>query len=202
MERKSIRKSAVLTVAALVAAVVPTAMAHPFRIDQASEGNPFGGYGISAETGNTIGQEFTPTFSALDVVEIGLGPRDPSNFGMRVNIRAGGLDGPVVGTSLPAVIQGGPVPVAVFHMDFASPVPLTPGNLYVIQPILDPTSGPVAFPFLDPGPYLGGRAIIHDVTRDDIDMLFRTGLSVPEPATFALLMFSAPALLLSRQRQR
>lgn len=198
MRRKSTLSEVVATVAALTAVATTNVSAHPFRVDQASEGLPFGGYGIDATTGNTIGQEFTPTFSALDVVEIGLGPRDPSNFHLRVNIRAGSLDGPVVGTSLPAIVQGAPPTIPVFHFDFASRVPLVPGNLYVIQPILDLPSGPVGFPFLDPAPYAGGRPFIHTQFRDDIDMIFRTGLTVPEPATASL--FATCAIVLLRRR--
>ena len=185
--------AAIMALAALPAG--PTT-AHSFAVDQEAAGLPFGGYGIDASKGNTIGQEFRPTLSALDVVEIGLGPRDPNSFRLRVNIRDGALDGPVLGTSGLAVVQGGAPPMLpFFHFDFPSRVPLTPGNLYVIQPILDPPSGAVGFPFLNPGPYADGRAIIYGQIREDIDMLFRTGLSVPEPATatlFAICVMLAP----------
>jgi hypothetical protein len=183
----------------LAACLIGDVIAHPFQVDQASEGLPFGGFGISAESGDTIGQEFTPTFSALDVVEIGLGPRDPNSFGLKVNIRADSLAGPILGTSLQAAVQGAPPALPVFHFDFASPVPLVPGNVYVIQPILVQPTAPVGFSFLDPPPYAGGRAIIHGVIRDDIDMIFRTGLTVPEPATISMCSLVV-ALLLRRRR--
>jgi hypothetical protein len=194
----SAKLSAAVAGLILLACAATRSAAHPFQIDQGSDGSPFGGFGIDATTGNTIGQEFTPTFNALDVVEIGLGPRDPNSFGLKVNIRAGSLAGPIVGTSLQAVVQGAPPAPPVFHFDFASPVPLVPGNLYVIQPILVQPTAPVGFSFLDPPPYAGGRAIIHGVIRDDVDMIFRTGLTVPEPS--ALMLCAIGAALLLRRR--
>jgi hypothetical protein len=178
---------------ALVACFVGHAAAQSFLIDQASEGPPSTGFGISP--GDAFGQEFTPTASALDVVEIGLGPHDPNAIGLRVNIRAGALDGAILGTSQLAVVQGAPPTLAVFHFDFASPVPLVPGNLYVLQPILEPGSATVGLPFLDPGPYAGGRAIIHGAVRSDLDLVFRTGLTVPEPAAAGLLMGGLASVL-------
>ena len=174
-------------------ALAACAAAHPFVVDQASEGPPTSGFGISP--GDAFGQEFTPTASALDVVEFGGGPHDPNSIGLRVNIRAGALDGPILGTSQLAIVQGAPPMLPVFHFDFASPVPLVPGNLYVLQPILEPGSATVGLPFLEPGPYAGGRAIIHGTVRSDIDMIFRTGLTVPEPAAAGLLMGGLASLL-------
>jgi hypothetical protein len=185
----------------LLSCIASHAAAHPFQIDQASEGNPFGGFAIDATTGNVIGQEFTPTFSALDVVEIGLGPHSPDDFGVRVNIRAGTIDGPILGTSLLGVLPGPPPTPPFVHFDFAAPVPLVPGNLYVIQPILAPGSAAVGLPFLDTPPYAGGRALVFGQVREDIDLLFREGLTVPEPASCILIGVSC-ALAEMRLRRR
>jgi hypothetical protein len=202
MQRNLIMRSwsvAFLAYAALSAASVA---AKQFVVDQASEGNPFGFYGIDVQTGDTIGQEFTPTASALDVVEIGLGPHTRDSLGVKVNIRAGALDGPIVGTSLLATTPSVPLPAPSYHFDFPAPVPLVPGNLYVIQPFLVQPTAPVAFAFLDPPPYAGGRPFIHTQFRDDIDMVFRTGLTVPEPGTATLLLFSAMTLPATARRRK
>lgn len=196
---RSLSLSAPIASLALVACFVCHATAHPFQVDQASEGPPASGFGISP--GDAFGQEFTPTASALDVVEFGGGPHDPNSLNLRVNIRAGALDGAILGTSQVAIVQAAPPMLPVFHFDFASPVGLVPGNLYVLEPILEPGSATVGLPFLEPGPYAGGRAIIHGSVRSDIDMVFRTGLSVPEPAT-ALLLGSLASLLATTTRTR
>jgi MYXO-CTERM domain-containing protein len=186
---------------ALVACFVGRATAHPFQVDQASEGPPSGGFGISP--GDAFGQEFTPTATALDVVEFGGGPHDPNSLSLRVNIRAGALDGPILGTSQIAIVQGAPPMLPVFHFDFASPVPLVAGSLYVLQPVLEPGSATVGLPFLDPGPYAGGRAIIHGAVRGDLDLVFRTGLTVPEPAAgTALTILAVGAAAFVRRRRR
>ena len=182
-----------ITSLTLVACFVGRANAHPYQVDQASDGPPASGFGLVP--GDAFGQEFTPTASALDVAEIGLGPHDPNALSLRVNIRAGALDGPILGTSHVAVVQGAPPMLPVFHFDFASPVPLVPGSLYVLQPILDPGSATVGLPFLEPGPYAGGRAIIHGTVRSEIDLVFRTGLTVPEPAAVGLLVGGLASLL-------
>jgi hypothetical protein len=178
----------------VTACCASVAVAHPFQIDQISEGNPFGSYGIDVQTGDTIGQEFTPTASALDVVEIGLGPHTPGSVGVRVNIRQGSLSGAIVGTSLLATIPTTPQPAPKYHFDFASPVPLVPGKVYVIQPVLAPPNVQLAFAYLDSPLYAGGRAIVHGAIRDDVDMVFRTGLSIPEPSAAVLGLVGASAL--------
>ena len=187
----------IVSVLVIVTFSAAQAAAHPFAVDQSSEGPPSGGFGISP--GDAFGQEFTPTASALDVVEIGGGPHDPNSLSLRVNIRAGALDGPILGTSQVAIVQeGSPLMLPVFHFDFASPVPLVPGNLYVLQPIVEPGSVTIGLSFLDPGPYASGRAIVHGTVRSDIDMVFRTGLTVPEPNSAMLCLIGASLLL--RQR--
>ncbi len=199
MKRNVITSSLIVAIVALTP-LAATQAAHPFAVDQASEGNPFGGYGIDVQTDDTIGQEFTPTFSALDVVEIGLGPHDRNSLGVKVNIRVASVDGPIIDTSLLATTPPLPVLPPYYHFDFASRVPLVPGNLYVIQPFLVQPSAPVAFAFLDPGPYVGGRPIIHGVVRNDIDMVFRTGLTVPEPPAFVHVAGAVAGILAAAQR--
>ena len=127
-----------------------------------------------------LGQEFTPSLSGLDIVEIMIGPRDPSAVAV-VNVRKDSITGPLVGTSLPGTF--GPT---VIHFDFATLVLLVPGDRYVIEPIIVSGLG-YGLVFSATDTYPGGRALEFGSPVPGHDMVFREGLSVPEPATFSLL---------------
>lgn len=137
--------------------------------------------GINASGGVT--QEFTPTadnISAVDVFLTGDGTAPP--IPLTINIRAGSVGGPVIGTStviLPAGIAADASNPYVLHVDFASPIALTPGGLYSVQ--IDPDGGfyGVAASFGDA--YPGGAGYQGTFTCCGIDWGFRTYSSEPEP---------------------
>ncbi len=132
-------------------------------------------------------QEFTPTFSSLDVVELHLA-NSPVSGGeniaaeFQVNIRSGQLDGPVIGTSstvsIPKGFDSGSDGLAQFI--FASPVPLVPENLFIIDLVV--VSGGEANPAIGSssgdGGYPDGRRFINGISTptDFSDVIFQTGL--------------------------
>jgi hypothetical protein len=149
--------------------------AQPFLVDQRNDNFPItGGFGFGA---SPLGQEFTPTFKALDVVEILIGPRDPTSVGL-VNIRIGSIDGPIIGTSLPSTIDGD-----IMRFDFSSLVSLIPGDLYVLEPLV--LTEPFGIAFSDTDTYANGRGIAFGSPVSNRDMWFREGVAtvqtVPEP---------------------
>lgn len=150
--------------------LTPSVTAHPILIiDQRNDNFPItGGFGFGA---SPLGQEFTPTLPALNVVEILIGPRDLATVAL-VNIRIGSIGGPIIGTSLPGIIDG-----SAIHFDFSSIVSLVPGNLYVLEPIL--LEGSFGLIFSDTDSYAGGRAIVFGKPVSDRDMGFREGVTVP-----------------------
>jgi len=163
-----------------------SALADPFIIDQRNDDfPPLGGFGFGA---SPLGQEFTPTFSGLDVVEILIGPRAP-NAVTTINIRIGSITGTIIGMSLPSIIDDSfPGPPAIMRFDFLSTVPLVSGNLYVFEVLPGNFAGPI---FSNSDTYPGGRSIVSGNPFPNSDMWFREGIRatqpIPEPITMLLL---------------
>ena len=115
---------------------------------------PFGG------TFNTIRlQEFVPTQSSIvsidiELVSLALASANP----ITVNLKnGGGPTGAIIGTTtthtgLPPA-GGGFGSVAVAHFDFASPITLTPGNLYTIELVVNDGSSEFSWAANDGDPY-------------------------------------------------
>ncbi|MBA3716287.1 MAG: PEP-CTERM sorting domain-containing protein [Pyrinomonadaceae bacterium] len=167
-----------------------SALADPVIVDQRNDGFPAtGGFGFGA---SPLGQEFTPTFSGLNVVEILIGPRMLNSVG-GVNIRIGSISGTIIGTSLATVdanLPPGPGGLgAVLRFDFPSLVPLVPENLYVIELYL--VSGGYLPVFSDSDTYTRGRSIAFGNPVSSRDLWFREGIRatepIPEPTTMLLL---------------
>jgi len=147
-------------------------------IDQHNDAFPAtNGFGFGA---SPLGQEFTPSLTGLDAVEILIGPRDAATLAV-VNVRKDSIAGQVVGTSLLGTFEA-----SVIHFDFAALVALVPGDRYVIEPVLISGLG-FGVVFSDTDTYSGGRAIVSGNLLPTRDMGFREGLTVPEPATLSLL---------------
>ena len=156
-----------------------------------------------------IGQEFTPTFNSLDVVELRLaGFPDvaelrlaglTSESQVRTNIRETTLAGALLGTSDTVAFAADWDGDLLFP--FSSAVSLTPGNLYVIE--VDWVGGSDSFKVIHAGDlYAGGRAIDFGTPVDAADLFFREGLQealIPEPAGLGLVGL---VLLAVRRRRR
>jgi|SRR5688572_31695752 hypothetical protein len=71
-------------------------------IDQRNDGFPvISGFGFGSAP---LGQEFTPSLTAFDTIEIIIGPRDSETVAV-VNVRKDSITGPLVGTSLPGIFE-------------------------------------------------------------------------------------------------
>ena len=150
----------------------------PFLVDQRNDAFPVtGGFSFGDVP---LGQEFIPSVTGLDTVEIVLGPRDPASVAV-VNIRKDSITGLVVGTSLPGIFEADDI-----HFAFAALVTLVPGDRYVIEPVLISGLG-FGLVFSDTDTYAGGRAIVSGSPLSTRDMGFREGLAAPEPASLSLL---------------
>ena len=161
-------------------------LADPFIIDQRNDDfTAQGGFGFGA---SPLGQEFTPTFSGLNVVEILIGPRSVNSVG-GVNIRIGSISGAIIGTSLATVDATLPPGPAVLRFDFSSLVSLVPENIYVIELFL--VSGNFLPVFSLTDTYSRGRSIAFGNPFPGRDLWFREGIRstepVPEPTTILLL---------------
>jgi MYXO-CTERM domain-containing protein len=129
----ALRRRRTAMIATLVAASAAPALARDFVVDQSYEPaanfisisrvTPEGGYGFA----------FTPTVPELDVVDLLLSGFDPR---MTLNIRAGEITGPIVGTSLRGLQLAETRRFGqVVQFDFASPLALVPGDVYYLEPI-------------------------------------------------------------------
>lgn len=187
MIRFSLRRVRALAVAIGVIAILVTLLgsrssvsAHQFVVDQGVE--PLIDSTWSIRILAPIVQEFIPVSASLDVVELWIGNADsvvpfPALF---VNIRRGSIDDPIIGTSATVIVPfyspGGPV-----HFDFLSPVPLVPGQVHVIEVVLQSGAGNPGIAGGSQPTYLGGRAVIAGQPTNS-DLWFREGPAGTAPS--------------------
>ncbi len=146
-----------------------------------------------------FGQSFRPTFSSIDAFEFALASTDGTNIVVDLLDGVAGFDGlggRLIATTLPSFVKtsGG---VEIFHFDFASTIPLTPSNTYVgrIRNVGSATFGV----FQSPDTYSGGQYLHGDwpLRRFVIrDMVFATGVHIPEPAAATLGLLGMTALVI------
>jgi len=180
--------------------------AHPFTIDQANDLGPPPG-ALSIPPFSPIGQEFTPTLSSLDVVELttneGL-PGTPGNgigADLFVRIRSGSIIGTILGTSSTVSLPDpSDFTLELTHFDFPSSVPLTPGDLHVIEVVQ--SGGDPRYLWTANSFYPGGVRIVNGLGEPDrVDFWFREGpVSVPEPSALLLLGSGLAGLALWKRR--
>jgi hypothetical protein len=109
-----------------------------------------------------------------------------SPLAIGVAIRSGTFDGPDLGTgtlNIPAGFSAGADAPGVFQVQFATPIPLTPGNQYYIH--IDPDGGFLGAAAAFGNNYGGGDAYQGDFTLAGLDFGFRTysGSVAPKDAT-------------------
>ena len=155
-------------------------------------------------------QEFTPALNSMDSAQFSLGQGlmgATSTFGGPVvlNIRQGGVDGPIIAASSTVVVP------PAFHGDivfrFIQPVALVPGLVYAMEPF-SPTQATLIFdanrPPFTPS-YQGGRLFCNGQFEGGVDLLFRQGIGlVPEPPTLSLLAIAGigATLAVGKNRRR
>jgi hypothetical protein len=150
---------------------------------------------------NQIAQSFTPSLSAVGFVQFNeFVPAFPGNdqVTFMVNLRSGAYNGPVLSSTAPVVLVRGPIEFGTFY--FPVNIPVTPGQLYFFEPVLQST-GFLAIGYKNPSSYLGGDAWNNGL-RDTGDYWFREGIVVPEPGAVWLLLFGSTMFLWRRRGQR
>jgi hypothetical protein len=144
------------------------------------------------------GQEFTPSLSGLDFVDVNLLPQSVTNTGtFEVAIHQGEITAPVLGLSGQVIRSGGTAGNNT-HFTFPSTISLTQGDTYVLEvlqiagnsgwAVEVPVSAVVNGQTVDMN-YAGGRLIYGGVPQATEDMIFQEGIIVP--ATSAILTISA-----------
>jgi hypothetical protein len=146
-----------------------------------------------------VRQEFTPSLSALDTVQLSIGqsivaPLTVSSGLAAVLIREGGANGPVIAESssihLPELFHGTPV------FSFPKPVLVNPGGTYAFE-LVGFTPG--AHWALGAGTsYAGGALYIQGISNVEYDLLFREGLGIPEPSVMSLGVLACAVLAIAK----
>lgn len=130
-----------------------------------------------------VGQSFTPTFTSIGFVDFYLSDAATAST-IAVNIRSGSITGSLLGTTMPTTLA--PSSTAFYDFLFSSPISLTPGTKYYLEPVLvSGGNSSMSATFIQ---YTGGDAIISGSTFTDRDFLFREGIVVPEPSSASLLL--------------
>ena len=145
-------------------------------IDQSSSGGPGGG----AFPLDQFAQSFKPTLSSLGFVELGLDLGVSGPASLRVDLRDGGIAGPVIGSAFALLENSFSLPVSVIDLtrfEFSPPVALVPGNTYVID-LVHVSGGAGIWELINPGVYPDGEASVNGAPKT-WDFAFRTGLVVP-----------------------
>jgi hypothetical protein len=177
-----------------------------FVYDQQVTNNDFRGSYISLDIGTSqpVGQSFVPTLSSIGFVSFLLGAPSPgiptlSPATIYVNLWAGGISNGVLLAATSPVFFPSLLPSRVItNFFFASPVALTPGTTYYLQPFIQ--SGNGASTIISDGPrvtppYPGGMAFINGTANPAEDLWFREGIvTAPEPSSGLLILLGVAAI--------
>ena len=155
---------------------------------------------MDIQSSQPIGQSFTPSLDAVgftQLVLINLSSSD--NAVVYVNLLSGSITGQNIGQSAPVTVNiGSEVPVNFF---FSTPVTVTPGTTYYLQPVVQSGDALINESFLYS--YSGGSAIFNGTADPGTQLYFREGIIiVPEPSTWALFAAGAATLFFRRRKSQ
>lgn len=182
-----------------------------FIFDQQSAISPASVAGaVGLQAGSPTGQSFTPALAEIGFVQFVLFDVNNGNglgATVFVNVRSGGITGPILGTSESVTMPdsfgqtstGNGPPVSVFL--FAATINLQPGTIYYLEPVVQ-SGDQWAIRGSEFG-YAGGAGIINGLpTANGVDTWFREGVYiVPEPSAFAVVLLGA-GVFAWRRRQK
>jgi hypothetical protein len=142
-------------------------------------------------------QSFTPTLTTIDFVRLYVEYAIGGTPTMSINLLANSPNGQLVASTTPLTINNSTGPV---EFSFANPVSLTPGSIYVLQPVLQ-SSGDAHLNLFGQNVYSGGT-LYYSGTAYPYDLWFQEGTVVPEPSVSALLLVGVGFLLYARHLHR
>jgi hypothetical protein len=183
--------------------LIVSAQSTVFVPDQQSASESVGGGGGILFSQTPV-QSFTPINSSLDYVRLWFS--DASNgigATVAVNIRAGAVNGQIIGTSASVFMPDafGLSARGFTNFIFANPVSLNPGTTYYLEPIL--SSGSTTLVGYNSWDYTGGNAYFNGVANANWDLWFAEGVIVPapEPGTLGLLAMGFAMLAFLRRQK-
>jgi hypothetical protein len=126
-----------------------------------------------------MGQQFTPTLYALDAIELKVSDASCSIVGssggsLRLNLREATITGKIIGTTeamhFPNCFHG------ILRFNFPAFIPVTPGQVYVMEAIHVSGNTSVLYMNESPDNYNGGDFIMNGTVKTGKDLWFREGL--------------------------
>jgi len=181
---RSVWKTLGILIACWLLTPVVGSWGHSYIVDQHNDMLlPFQGFTISP-VGSPVGQSFVPTLSSLDVVELQMNVQrtdTTSSASAFVRIRADNPGGTILGESSPVTITNptNSADLQLVHFDFATPLGLTPSNMYLLEVV--GFSGVQAGVFTSGGltanSYANGTAFSQGAAVPLADLWFREGSS-------------------------
>ncbi|MEI8045385.1 MAG: hypothetical protein WCL11_28510 [Verrucomicrobiota bacterium] len=150
-----------------------------------------------------FGQAFTPTLAEVGFVQFELNDNPFTQIGttVYVNLWADSLaTGTLLGSTAPVFIPDG-FRYGITNFFFATPVPVTPGTTYYLQPVVQ--SGDDFYGIIDGHfNYANGTWFAYgQPVLDGRVLWFREGTYVPEPSSALLLALAAATLCAPRFRR-
>jgi hypothetical protein len=175
-----------------------------FVYDQQSSSNPgsAGGGPVIQGIPAPYGQSFTPAFSSIGFIQLGLFDKQPGNglgATLLVNLMSA-INGPVLASTTPVSLPDGfgLVGTPVVDLFFIAEVPLVSGTTYYFQPVVQ--SGDLWGVSAGEFNYSGGSVFLDGLPASG-DYWFREGI-IPEPSSAALILFGIGIFWRRRSRKK
>jgi len=162
---------------------------------QSATNRDLGGGGAPIELDQPMGQSFTPTLSLVGFVQMEFFDFHPGNgigATVYVNLRAGSITGPILGSSAPVSMPDG-FQKDITGFSLATPVVVTPGTTYYFQPVTLLGSDDQWDVVVSGYNYPGGQFIFAGTPQANLDFWFREGIVTPEPSAAVLVLLASGA---------
>jgi hypothetical protein len=172
--------------------------------DQQSSDESFGGVGgLFIQTGQPMGQSFTPSLNAIGFVRLNLFDQNRNNGTgavVYVNLRSDSITGSIIDSTAPVALPDNFGPNGFVSFFFGNNVPLQAGTKYYLQPIVQ--SGDLWGAVGDAFNYSGGELYYQGTSSTLSDLWFREGIIVPEPSSVALLLLAGVTAAYVRRKSQ
>ena len=174
-----------------------------FIYDQSSATNQSFAGGYEFQQDQPFGQSFTPSLDSIGFVQMEFISGLPQLGGatVYVNLRADSINGPILNSTAP-VFMPSPFPYGITNFFFPTPVAITPGTTYYLQPVVQSGNnqwGVIGAPYN----YQGGTLFVNGAPNSNgDDAWFREGTFIPEPSSGLLVLLGIAGLCAARRVRR
>jgi hypothetical protein len=163
--------------------------------DQESSSDEVSSFGgVRIQFYGTVGQSFTPSLSTVGFVRLRQFDINPGNFvgaTLVLNLRSTAINGPILGTTVPVVLDDSFAGSVSFF--FAAAVPVTPSTTYFFETVVQSGDnwGITTMSNLPGDNYPGGIFYGGQQPFPAGDLWFREGIVVPEPSSTLLFVLGS-----------